>query len=88
MRRRENQSHLVAFLDENGLLRAGLSMEEAIDIVWMLTSYDLYRRMVIERRWTSERYEAWLTQTLIQQLLQPIEEHPSKPIKRRKGRSA
>ncbi len=87
-RRRENQSRLVAFLNENGLLNAGLSAEEAIDITWMLTSYDLYRRLVIERRWIPERYEAWLTQTLIQQLLHPMKERLNKPIKKTKGKSA
>jgi hypothetical protein len=36
--------------------------------VWALTSFDLYRLLVRERGWTAERYEAWLTQALIQRL--------------------
>jgi len=88
MRRRENQSRLVAFLNEHRVLRQELSVEEAIDILWTLTSFDLYRRLIVECHWTPEHYEAWLTQTLIQQLLQPVVTHSTKQIKRTKGRSA
>ncbi len=73
MRRRQNQGRLVAYLDEHRMLRQGLPLEEAIDILWALTSYELYRMLVIERRWEPVRYEKWLAQLLIQQLLQPVE---------------
>jgi AcrR family transcriptional regulator len=72
MRRRQNQSYLIADLQEQGVLRHGLSFEEATDVLWTLTSYDLYRMLVVERRWPAERYETWLTHLLIQQLLQPV----------------
>lgn len=71
-RRRKNQSYLIADLQEQGVLRHSLSSEEATDVLWALTSYDLYRVLVIERHWPSERYESWLTHLLIQQLLQPV----------------
>lgn len=71
-RRRRNQSYLIADLREQGRLRYDLPLEEAIDMLWSLTSYDLYRMLVIERRWPPERYETWLTDLLIQHLLQPI----------------
>ncbi len=74
MRRRQNQGRLVAYLDEHHMLRQGLPLEEANDVLWILTSYDLYRMLVIERRWSPERYETWLAQLLIQHLLQPVEE--------------
>src|SRR5205085_12644799 len=74
MRRRQNQGRLVAYLDEHHMLRQGLPLEEATDVLWTLTSYELYRMLVIERRWSPERYETWLAQLLIQQMLQPGEE--------------
>jgi AcrR family transcriptional regulator len=73
MRRRQNQGRLVAYLDEHRMLRQGLPLEEATDILWALTSYELYRMLVIERRWSAERYETWLAQLLIEHLLQPLE---------------
>jgi AcrR family transcriptional regulator len=73
-RRRENQSRLVAFLEEHGALRRGLQVEEATDALWALTSYDLYRKLVVEQGWAPERYEIWLAQLLIEHLLQPAEE--------------
>ncbi len=73
MRRRQNQGRLVAYLDEHHMLRKGLALEEATDVLWTLTSYELYRMLVIERHWPPERYEAWLAQLLIEQLLQPVE---------------
>lgn len=73
MRRRQNQGRLVAYLDAHRMLRQGLPLEEATDVLWTLTSYELYRMLVIERRWPPERYEMWLAQLLIQHLLQPVE---------------
>ncbi len=72
-RRRQNQSYLIADLHEQGLLRHGLLPEEASDVLWSLTSYDLYRMLVIERRWPPERYESWLEHLLVQHLLQPVD---------------
>lgn len=74
MRRRQNQGRLVAYLDEQGMLCQDLSPEEATDVLWGLTSYDLYRMLVVEQHWEPVRYETWLAQLLIQQLLQPVVE--------------
>ncbi len=68
-RRRQNQERLVVYLHEQGVLRHGLPLEEASDVLWALTSYDLYRKLVVERGWPPERYETWLGQLLIQHLL-------------------
>ena len=73
LRRRHNQSHLIEYLQEQRVLRHDLSYEQATDVLWALTSYDLYRMLVVERRWSPERYESWLTDLLIQQLLQPVD---------------
>jgi len=70
-RRRQNQARLIASLSEQGALRPGLSFEEATDVLWALTSYDVYRMLVVEQGWEPARYETWLAQLLIQHLLQP-----------------
>ena len=68
-RRRQNQARLMASLREQGVLRPDLSLEEATDVLWALTSYDLYRMLVVEQRWQPERYETWLAQLLVQHIL-------------------
>jgi AcrR family transcriptional regulator len=68
-RRRGNQARLVSWLQERKLLRDGLQPGEAIDIVWALTGYDLYRALVTERGWPPEHYQTWLAETLASQLL-------------------
>lgn len=73
-RRRENQSRLIAYLHEKRALRHDLPSEEATDVLWALTSYDLYRMLVVEQHWSPEHYETWLAQLLIQHLLQPCDE--------------
>ena len=69
-RRRHRQTYLITDLHERGTLRHNLSPEEAIDILWSLTGYDLYRMLVIECGWEAERYENWLGQLLLDRLLQ------------------
>ncbi|GCE07240.1 TetR/AcrR family transcriptional regulator [Dictyobacter aurantiacus] len=70
-RRRERQSYLVTALHERDALRRGLTPEEALDTLWSLTSYDMYRLLVVERGWSATRYESWLSALLIAELLQP-----------------
>ena len=41
------------------------------DILWAFTGRDLYRMLVIERGWSSDEYEHWLAELLIQTLLKP-----------------
>ncbi len=64
------QERFITFLETCGVLRADLSHTQATDELWALTSFDLYRRLIVERGWSTEHYETWLAQTLIQQLFQ------------------
>ncbi|MEO8956467.1 MAG: helix-turn-helix domain-containing protein [Ktedonobacteraceae bacterium] len=73
-RRRQRQAYLVADLREQGVLRHDLSLEEATDVLWSLTSYDLYRMLVMKQGWEASRYESWLTTLLTGHLLEPINE--------------
>jgi AcrR family transcriptional regulator len=55
----------------DGGLREGLDEEAAADVVWLLNDPSVYHQLVRERSWTSERFEAWLADTLRCQLLLP-----------------
>jgi AcrR family transcriptional regulator len=65
--RYDAQAHLIDGLREAGLLH--LDRESARDILWCLTSRDLFRMLVRERHWPPEKYEAWLRKTLEHALL-------------------
>lgn len=59
----------VAALASRGALRPGLDAAEAIDILYTLTSTDVFRLLVTERGWPADRYEAWLFRTACADLL-------------------
>jgi AcrR family transcriptional regulator len=59
----------VGILSAKGPLRDGLTSEDAADLVWVLIDASLYHRLVIERSWTTSRFQAWLTATMQAQLL-------------------
>lgn len=46
-----------------------LDSAKARDILWALTGRDMYRMLVIEQGWSSDEYEKWLTQLLINTLI-------------------
>jgi hypothetical protein len=56
-------------LEEQGALRPELTAAAARDILWTLTSYDVHHRLVVERKWSGDRYEKWLGDTLVLALL-------------------
>jgi AcrR family transcriptional regulator len=74
--RYDAQGPSIALLVESGLLAPGLTEKEARDIFWSLTSRDIYRMLVIERKWTSSGYEKWLSDALVSVLV--TEKPPSK----------
>jgi len=65
------QEPMIAYLAESGHLRRGVSPAVARDVLWALTGRDFYRMLVIERSWTSDRYESWLADLLTIALLSP-----------------
>jgi AcrR family transcriptional regulator len=67
--RREAQGPLLELLARRKLLRRGLDVEAARDILWTLTGREVYRMLVLERGWSSDRYEAWLVRLIPAELL-------------------
>jgi AcrR family transcriptional regulator len=66
--RDQGQRQIVRALARTGSLREGLAEGEAADVIHALMSPEVYRLLVIDRRWTSGRYRAWLADALGQQL--------------------
>jgi AcrR family transcriptional regulator len=69
MARREAQHALVILLAESEALKPGLDVERARDVLWALTGRDLFRAMVVTRRWAVDAYERWLADLLERELL-------------------
>jgi AcrR family transcriptional regulator len=69
--RYERQERMILSLFEAGALRRDLDVQRARDVFWMFTSRDVYRMLVRERGWTSQKYQDWLADTLVQALLSP-----------------
>jgi AcrR family transcriptional regulator len=56
-------------LADRGVLRSGLSVEEARDLLWTLNSLALHDLLVRQRGWSPERYRDWLAGALARELL-------------------
>jgi AcrR family transcriptional regulator len=69
--RYERQERMITSLRDARRLRPALDFTTARDVFWMLTGRDVYRMLVRERGWSSQKYEGWLADTLVQSLLTP-----------------
>jgi hypothetical protein len=69
--RQHGQGQIAHLLARTGALRPQLRERDAADIIHALMSPEVYRLLVGDRGWDPERYERWLTEILIDQLLPP-----------------
>lgn len=67
--RLEGQRALLRFAVPAASLRAGLSMRTAADTVFTIGSPETYRSLVVERGWSSGRFEEWYADALTRLLL-------------------
>ena len=58
--RRKNQRAVAKRLAELNALADATSVETAADLLWLYTSHENYRMLVVERKWSTDRYRAWL----------------------------
>lgn len=65
----DNQRAVVQSIADKGALAPGLDVAAAADILWALNHPTLYGLLTGEREWTPKRYEEWLSDLLIAQLL-------------------
>jgi AcrR family transcriptional regulator len=56
-------------LAEHGHLRAGVTFEEARDVLWLYSAPEIYELMVERRGWTAERFGAWVGETYVAALV-------------------
>jgi AcrR family transcriptional regulator len=67
--RQQGQRMIARSLARGGALRPGLRERDAADIIHALLSPELYRLLVVDRGWKTERYQSWLATALVDQLL-------------------
>jgi len=56
-------------LRDSGHLRAGVSWQEARDVLWTHNSVELWDLLVRQRAWSTKRYGKWIGQQLVAALL-------------------
>ena len=61
--------YVVELLAARGPLRADVNVGEAAAIVWTLTSPEVNRLLRDDRGWSTQRYEQWLSTTLLRVLI-------------------
>ncbi len=66
-------------LAAKGPLRAGLSIEDAAEIMWTYSSPELYGLLVGNRHWSPERYGQFVGQSLVDALLEPGSDSHTSP---------
>jgi AcrR family transcriptional regulator len=76
--RYERQERMIISLRDAGRLQPVLDHGTARDIFWMLTGRDVYRMLVRERKWSSQKYQDWLADTLVRSLLLPGKPNPAR----------
>jgi|SRR5271166_3094973 len=67
--RRTGAGYVIDALLGKGPLKPGLDRDSAVDLLWVFSASDIFRRLVRRRGWTSQRYEQWLAGTFCDQLL-------------------
>lgn len=60
-------------------LRADVDETTATDLLWAFSNEELWRELVHERAWSPERFQEWLGDTLIDQLLGSTPRRTPKP---------
>jgi AcrR family transcriptional regulator len=54
-----NQKAVAKRLAELDALPDGTSVETAADVLWLYTAPEIYRMLVVERKWSPNRYRTW-----------------------------
>lgn len=67
--RLQNMVTFVHSVAANGPLRDGLDEANAGEIIWTITSPEVFQLLTVERGWAREKYIQWLADTLTRLLL-------------------
>jgi hypothetical protein len=60
----------IRWLADNGPLRGAMSIDDAAEATWTLTSAEVHHLLTVDRGWSGDRYEVWLGDTLTRLLLE------------------
>jgi AcrR family transcriptional regulator len=85
--RRKGMARFAGLLADRGVLRPGLSVEEARDLLWTLNALAVHDLLVLRCGWSPERYRDWLAGALARELL-PYRQPPRRPAPPRPRRPA
>jgi AcrR family transcriptional regulator len=61
--------HNARRVADRGFLGEGVTVEQAADVFWAITSSELYERLVLERGWTAERFAGFVSSSTSAALL-------------------
>jgi AcrR family transcriptional regulator len=67
--RRFGMGKFAEHLAELGALRDDLTVDAAADVLWFFNDPENFYKLVVVRGWTHERFETWLRDTLLRQLV-------------------
>ncbi|GAB3547409.1 TetR/AcrR family transcriptional regulator [Arthrobacter tumbae] len=62
--RLERMRHNAEFLADRGFLKKGVSLSEVTDMMWTVSSPELYELLVLERRWTPAQFATFVADTM------------------------
>lgn len=66
--RNRGQRQISRALARTGSLRDDLSERDAADLVHALMSPEIYRLLVVDSEWPTDKFQEWLATTLVEQL--------------------
>lgn len=69
--RRAGMQRFAGHLAEQGMLRDGLSVDEAGDVLWTMNALAVHDLFVLHQGWSPERYRDWLADSLYRLLVAP-----------------
>lgn len=69
--RRRNMGAVVKWLADAGDLVEGTNVKSGTDVVWTMLSVHLFEDLVVDRGWSTERYEAFVGDVLHHRLFPP-----------------
>jgi AcrR family transcriptional regulator len=68
--RRAAMAQVVSWISANGDLRNAMTVEEATDLVWTLTSPEVHQLLRQSCGWTAQQYQTWLNDSLASALIE------------------
>lgn len=67
--RTERVRHHARFLAERGHLRDGVTIDWAADVLWMISSVEIYELYVLQRGWSQQQFAQFVGELMIAALL-------------------